>query len=344
MGVLFLLFESAAGYSLFERVSAEEITPKAEDVTDLKKFSQIVKLKAYLPFESAEDALENINAVSEGDATKYLLDFLELNLPKGSTLGVSEAKLGNVISETTGIKVKSNETVLELLRGIRAHFTRFIKALKPGDAQQAMLGLGHSYSRSKVKFNVHRVDNMIIQSSALLDQLDKDLNTFSMRVREWYSWHFPELQKVVNDNYLFAKLAVFIKNKADLSAAALPQLEEILGDSIKAQQVLDASRMSMGTDISPIDMINIEAFAKRVVALTEYRKKLHNYLLDKMNLCAPNLSALIGEQVGARLISHAGSLTNLAKYPASTVQILGAEKALFRSEKRQTHTRNTLVL
>ncbi len=51
---------------------------------------------------------------------------------------------------------------------------------------------------------------------------------------------------------------------------------------------------------------------------------------DKMHAVAPNLSALIGELVGARLISHAGSLTNLAKYPASTVQILGAEKALFR--------------
>jgi nucleolar protein 56 len=132
-------------------------------------------------------------------------------------------------------------------------------------------------------------------------------------------------------NYIFAKLAVFIQNKSDLSSAKLPQLEEICGDSIKAQQVLDASRMSMGTDISPIDMLNIESFATRVVALTEYRKKLHNYLLEKMNLCAPNLSALIGEQIGARLISHAGSLTNLAKYPASTVQILGAEKALFRS-------------
>ena len=135
------------------------------------------------------------------------------------------------------------------------------------------------------------------------------------------------------DNYIFAKLTVFIKNKADLTADKLPQLEEICGDSIKAQQVLDASRMSMGTDISPIDMINIESFATRVVSLTEYRKKLHNYLLEKMNLCAPNLSALIGEQVGARLISHAGSLTNLAKYPASTVQILGAEKALFRALK-----------
>ena len=89
----------------------------------------------------------------------------------------------------------------------------------------------------------------------------------------------------------------------------------------------------MGTDISPIDLINIERFAARVVALAEYRQQLHAYLIAKMNICAPNLTALIGEQVGARLISHAGSLTNLAKYPASTVQILGAEKALFRALK-----------
>lgn len=86
----------------------------------------------------------------------------------------------------------------------------------------------------------------------------------------------------------------------------------------------------MGQDISAIDLLNIEMFAKRVIKLAEYRQQLHTYLLDKMHTVAPNLSALIGEVVGARLISHAGSLTNLAKYPASTVQILGAEKALFR--------------
>ncbi len=86
----------------------------------------------------------------------------------------------------------------------------------------------------------------------------------------------------------------------------------------------------MGQDISAIDLLNIEVFAQRVIKLAEYRQKLHTYLLDKMHTIAPNLSALIGETVGARLISHAGSLTNLAKYPASTVQILGAEKALFR--------------
>jgi nucleolar protein 56 len=79
-----------------------------------------------------------------------------------------------------------------------------------------------------------------------------------------------------------------------------------------------------------VDLINIELFAQRVIALVEYRKQLHSYLVSKMQDVAPNLAVLIGEMVGARLISHAGSLTNLAKYPASTVQILGAEKALFR--------------
>lgn len=83
-------------------------------------------------------------------------------------------------------------------------------------------------------------------------------------------------------------------------------------------------------DISPIDLLNIEMFASRVVALADYRRQLAEYLRIKMAAVAPNLATLIGDQVGARLIAHAGSLTNLAKYPASTVQILGAEKALFR--------------
>ncbi|TNN62876.1 Nucleolar protein 56 [Liparis tanakae] len=85
-----------------------------------------------------------------------------------------------------------------------------------------------------------------------------------------------------------------------------------------------------GMDISPIDLINIERFSSRVVSLASYRLELQEYLRSKMVQVAPNLAALIGDVVGARLISHAGSLTNLAKYPASTVQILGAEKALFR--------------
>lgn len=85
-----------------------------------------------------------------------------------------------------------------------------------------------------------------------------------------------------------------------------------------------------GQELSPIDLINVQQFAQRVMDLSEYRKKLYDYLVTKMNDIAPNLTSLIGEMVGARLISHAGSLTNLAKCPSSTLQILGAEKALFR--------------
>lgn len=225
-----------------------------------------------------------------------------------------------------------------MIRGIRLHFSKFIKELKDGDLEKAQLGLGHSYSRAKVKFNVHRVDNMIIQSISLLDQIDKDLNTFSMRCKEWYSWHFPELQKIIADHATFARLVKLIKNKETLTEDSLPQIEEITGDSGVAKEILDAANASMGTDISEIDMVNIERFADRVIELSSYRDHLREYLQTKMNQVAPNLSALIGEQVGARLIAHAGSLTNLAKCPASTVQILGAEKALFRALKTHGKT------
>eukprot|EP00850_Spirogloea_muscicola_P005762 SM000026S09011 [mRNA] locus=s26:1030236:1036628:- [translate_table: standard] len=179
---------------------------------------------------------------------------------------------------------------------------------------------------------------MIIQSISLLDTLDKDINTFCMRVREWYSWHFPELVKIVNDNYQYAQCAGLIKDKSKLAEDTLPSLTEIIGDPDKAQEVLEAARASMGQDISPIDMINIENFAQRVVKLVDFRRDVYAYLVSKMADVAPNLGALIGEVVGARLISHAGSLTNLAKYPASTVQILGAEKALFRALKTKGNT------
>merc|ERR1719480_725054 len=110
----------------------------------------------------------------------------------------------------------------------------------------------------------------------------------------------------------------------------MEDLETILMDSARAQAVIDASKSSMGMDISPVDLLNIDMFASRVIGITEYRKELSTYLRSKMSVVAPNLAVLIGDTVGARLISHAGSLTNLAKCPASTVQILGAEKALSR--------------
>jgi len=144
--------------------------------------------------------------------------------------------------------------------------------------------------------------------------------------------------KIVPENYMYARVTQLIKNRKELTDEKLEDLEKIVMDSAKAQAIIDASKSSMGMDISPVDLLNIDMFAARVIALADYRKELAEYLRAKMSGVAPNLATLIGDQVGARLIAHAGSLTNLAKYPASTVQILGAEKALFRALKTKGNT------
>ncbi|CAG8433720.1 10420_t:CDS:2 [Diversispora eburnea] len=332
--VNYLLFETAFGYALFEVLQTEEIGSKLERVQkvieDLVKFGKTVKLKSFVPFKSAVHALENANDISEGVVNEHLKAFLEMNLPrpgkkKKFVLGVSDKNLAGSIKSELGYECETSEIVLELVRGIRLHADKLLHQVKEGELVKAQLGLGHSYSRAKVKFNVNRADNMIIQAISLLDQLDKDINTFAMRVREWYSWHFPELVKIINDNHKYSLLAKFIQNKSKLTEQHSKELTEITGDESSSKRIIDAARTSMGTDISDLDMINIQHFAERVINLAEYRKKLYEYLLSKMHSVAPNLSALIGEVVGARLISRAGSLTNLSKYPASTVQILGTK-------------------
>lgn len=344
---LYVLFEHAAGYALFKSKEFEEVgmfLPQVEEsIKDSASFSSVVSLVSFFPYKTALNALENINAVSEGVLHEDLQLLLETNLPKISkkhpyTLGVSDAKLGAAIQESISCSVQTTGVVSEIIRGIRVHFAKLVTGFTVQSAGKAQLGLGHSYSRGKVKFNVHRSDNMIIQSIALLDQLDKDINTFSMRIREWYSYHFPELIKIVPDNYTFVRSAEYIKNRKEMTDEMKPGLEEIVMDEDKVEAIFKAAKMSMGMDISVIDLINIERFAGRVVALCKYRIQLQDYLRGKMHDVAPNLAVLIGEVVGARLISHAGSLTSLAKYPASTVQILGAEKALFRALKTRSNT------
>ena len=345
---LFVLYEHAAGYALFRVTDFEEVgvlLPQVEaSISDLARFNSIVKLVGFSPFKTAVAALENVNAISEGIVPQDLQLFLDSSIPKPTSkkdkvvVGVADAKLGAAIVEALGLSCTHIGAVPEILRGIRFHFHHLVKGFTAKSAGVAQLGLGHSYSRAKVKFNVHRSDNMIIQSIALLDQLDKDINTFSMRIREWYSYHFPELVKIVPDNHMYAKVAQFIQDRKNLTDDSVEELEAILMDTEKAQAIVHASKMSMGMDISPIDLMNIQLFAGRVIKLAEYRKQLSEYLHSKMGSVAPNLQSLIGDQVGARLISKAGSLTNLAKYPASTVQILGAEKALFRALKTKTNT------
>ena len=138
---------------------------------------------------------------------------------------------------------------------------------------------------------------------------------------------------------MYAKVSklIGIRDEYDFDAKR-EALTEICGSEEIADEIKKAAMHTMGQDMESLDMLNIHHFSDQVVKLSEMRTHLQKYLANKMDVVAPNLSALIGETVGARLISHAGSLTNLAKFPASTIQILGAEKALFRALKAKGNT------
>jgi nucleolar protein 58 len=134
-----------------------------------------------------------------------LKKFLKKNCDEKDTLALMDAKLGNIIKEKLGLNCIYNNGVMELCRGVRLQLHGLISQLHGTDLTPMSLGLSHSLSRYKLKFSPDKVDTMIIQAIGLLDDLDKELNTYAMRVREWYGWHFPEMTKIVSDNVVYAK-------------------------------------------------------------------------------------------------------------------------------------------
>ncbi|THU68957.1 hypothetical protein C4D60_Mb08t09300 [Musa balbisiana] len=294
---------------------------------------QIVKLKAFNKFENTSDALSAATLLIDSKPSKGLRKFLRAHCD-GETLAVADSKLGNAIKEKLKIDCLHNNAVMELMRGLRNQLTELISGLAVQDLAPMSLGLSHSLSRYKLKFSPDKVDTMIIQAIGLLDDLDKELNTYAMRVREWYGWHFPELSKIVQDNIQYAKVVKLMGNRTN---AVNLDFSEVLSEDIEAE-LKEAAVISMGTEVSDLDLANIKELCDQVLALSEYRAQLYDYLKSRMNTIAPNLTALVGELVGARLIAHGGSLLNLAKQPGSTVQILGAEKALFRALKTKHAT------
>jgi nucleolar protein 58 len=294
-------------------------------------------LKAFYKFTDTTEALAAASAIVESKMSKTMKKFLKKHIIKQELtdeLAVADSKLGGVIKDKLDISCIADTRVNELMRGIRSQMTNLIEGLDDARLRQMQLGLGHTLSRYKLKFSPDKVDTMIVQAIGLLDDLDKEVNTYAMRVKEWYGWHFPEMTKIVLDNMQYAKVIGKMGLRihaatTDFSDILAPEIEEALKES---------AILSMGTDISPEDLSNISELAGEVVSLMEYRATLADYLANRMNTIAPNLTTMVGELVGARLISHAGSLMNLAKQPASTVQILGAEKALFRALKTKHDT------
>merc|ERR1711871_1304534 len=249
-------------------------------------------------------------------------------------LAVCDVKLGGLIKDNLNIQCVANDGVNEIMRGVRYQMDNLIEQ-DDTTLKQMQLGASHSLSRYKLKFSADKVDIMIVQAIGLLDDLDKEINIYAMRVREWYGWHFPEMAKIVNDNMFFAKCVLRMGMRANCKSH---DFSDILGDETMEETLKKAAETSMGTEISESDLANIQSLCEQVVSLSEYRIQLFEYLKNRMAAIAPNLTTMVGELVGARLVAHAGSLMNLAKHPASTIQILGAEKALFRALKTKHDT------
>ncbi|KAJ5749262.1 uncharacterized protein N7511_010958 [Penicillium nucicola] len=336
---LFILTETSAGYALLKAKDKKLLKRDdiAEEASTAEGVSNLLKLKSFQKFDSAATALEEAASIMEGKVTPRLASLLDgIKEEKKVSLAVADVKLGNAISKLPGLDIQlvADSTTNDIFRAIREHLTTLIPGLMPSDMSTMSLGLSHSLARHKLKFSPDKIDTMIVQAIGLLDDLDKELNTYAMRVKEWYGWHFPELAKILNDNIAYAKLVLKMGMRSNWETA---DLAEVLPEEIEGAVKAAADR-SMGTEISEEDLENIQALAEQVVGFADYRSQLASYLTSRMNAIAPNLTALVGDLVGARLIAHAGSLTNLSKSPASTIQILGAEKALFRALKTKHDT------
>lgn len=336
---LLILTETSAGYALLKAKDKKLL--KRDDIVDqltgVDNVCQQIKLKEFQKFDSAAAALEEAAAIVEGKVTPQLSSLLDsLKDESKISLAVADPKLGVAIGKIPGLEIKAiaDSTTADLYRAIREHLPSLIPGLLPDDVKTMSLGLSHSLARHKLKFSPDKVDVMIVQAIGLLDDLDKELNTYAMRVKEWYGWHFPEMAKILNDNLAYAKVVLKMGMRESWEST---DLAEILPEEIEAA-VKTAADRSMGTEITQEDLDNIQNLAEQVIQLTQYRQQLASYLTARMKAIAPNLTALVGDLVGARLIAHAGSLMNLSKSPASTIQILGAEKALFRALKTKHDT------
>jgi nucleolar protein 56 len=188
-------------------------------------------------------------------------------------------------------------------------------------------------TKKRVRKTVEKRDLTIAQAILSIDDLDKTINLFMGRIQEWYGLHFPELTHLLENQETYARL---VSNLGSRENFAFENLEKEGLPKDKAEKIADAAGKSMGAMLKEDDMRQIQELCKATLELSALRGKSEAYVNVIMSEVAPNLNEIAGSLLGARLIAIAGGLDNLAKMPASTIQVLGAEKALFRALKTGT--------
>ena len=280
------------------------------------------------PVEIAE-RLERINSGKVIDELETLIKRLR---KKGYEVFVFEdLDLARSIHERLGVsyEVESPSSVAKSFRRNIEEYavkTQFLKSST--ELAKLIHDVSMEMSRTSVRRAAERRDFLIVQAVETLDDLDKTLNLFANRIREWYGLHFPELSRIINNHETYAKLVRDLGERKNFSEE---NLRKTSLPKEKINKVVKAAQTSMGANLRDDDIDKIQILCSQYMNLLTARRKIEGYLKEMMKEEAPNLSAIAGPILGAKLIAIAGGLENLAKMPSSTIQVLGAEKALFRS-------------
>ncbi len=171
----------------------------------------------------------------------------------------------------------------------------------------------------QIKQSSQEEDKLLIQAINSVDDIDESISKLVERIRDWYTIYFPEMDTIGN-NETYIKLIALSENREDIMENFKDQFSEDID-------------YSSGADIEEDDLEMLKSFAESIYSLQKSRKELETYIDSKMEAIAPNLRDLLGATLGAKLIAHIGSIKRLATYPASVIQIMGAEKAIFRHLK-----------
>jgi len=261
-----VLFETAAGFALFKVTKdkkLEKLDKLHESFADAEGANSVVKLKAFAKFKDTKDAMKSIEKLMKGKVSKGLNKFLTKNMVQKEiedTLLVADNKLSKNIQEKLGITCKTGKQADELLRCIRFQMESLVEGIEGPQMKQMQLGLAHSVSRYKLAFTSDKVDTMIIQAVSLLEDLDKELNNYAMRLKEWYSWHFPELAKIVTDNVVYAQSVQLIGMRTNTKNLSEDELQAVVPEDI-SEEVRQAAEISMGTEITDDDESHLKTLA-----------------------------------------------------------------------------------
>ncbi|MGC8969365.1 MAG: NOP5/NOP56 family protein [Conexivisphaera sp.] len=183
----------------------------------------------------------------------------------------------------------------------------------------------------RIKEEAARLDLHAIQIVSAVDELDRVVNVLAARVREWYGLHFPELDGIVQDPRLYVRLVSALGRRSNFTSERLAELGV---PRSRAEAIEEALKGTKGAEIRDEELALLQSLASSAYDLYQLRGRMSGKLEEIMAQVAPNVTSLVGAAIGARLLARAGSLDNLAKMPASTIQVLGAEKALFRALRR----------